>query len=181
MLIDSARAMTRRTVLSVVCAATLITAAPALAQGPQAQAPGVSVPIVGTAATGEVVNATFTIQRFVRNASTILAVGKLTGTITDPATGAVRNFVTQARVPLVTSAVTASCDVLHLVLGPLDLNLLGLNVHLDQVVLDITAIPGAGNLLGNLLCSIAGLLNGGLGGALGQIVGLLNQLLAILG
>ena len=38
----------------------------------------------------------------------------------------------------------AACNVLHLVLGPLDLNLLGLNVHLDKVVLDITAVPGAG-------------------------------------
>ena len=47
--------------------------------------------------------------------------------------------------------------MLHLVLGPLDLNLLGLRVQLNQVVLDITAIsgntPGAG-LLGNLLCGL---------------------------
>ena len=31
----------------------------------------------------------------------------------------------------------ASCDILNLVLGPLDLNVLGLEVHLNQVVLDI--------------------------------------------
>ena len=55
-----------------------------------------------------------------------------------------------------------SCDllVLNLVLGPLDLNLLGLVVHLNQVVLDIIAVTGAGNLLGNLLCAVAGLLDG---------------------
>jgi hypothetical protein len=53
----------------------------------------------------------------------------------------------------------AACNILHLVLGPLDLNLLGLVVHLNQVVLDITAVPGAGNLLGNLLCAITGLLD----------------------
>ena len=52
------------------------------------------------------------------------------------------------------------CPVLHLELGPLDLNLLGLRVQLNQVVLDITAIPGGGNLLGNLLCAVAGLLDG---------------------
>ena len=45
-------------------------------------------------------------------------------------------------------------------LGPLDLNLLGLEVHLDPVVLDIVAQPGPGNLLGNLLCAVAGLLDG---------------------
>ena len=72
----------------------------------------------------------------------------------------------------------ASCDILNLVLGPLDLNLLGLEVHLNQVVLDIVAASGAGNLLGNLLCAVAGLLDGG--ALLGQIAGLLNQILAIL-
>ena len=51
------------------------------------------------------------------------------------------------------------CPILHLVLGPLDLNLLGLVVHLDTIVLDLTAIPGAGDLLGNLLCAIVGLLD----------------------
>jgi hypothetical protein len=54
----------------------------------------------------------------------------------------------------------ATCSILHLVLGPLDLNLLGLKVHLDRVVLDITAQSGSGNLLGNLLCAVAHLLDG---------------------
>lgn len=78
------------------------------------------------------------------------------------------------------TAAAASCDVLNLVLGPLDLNLLGLSVHLDKVVLNIVAQSGAGNLLGNLLCSVAGLLDNGLGGALGQLTSLLNQILGAL-
>ena len=57
------------------------------------------------------------------------------------------------------AAAAATCPILHLVLGPLDLNLLGLMVHLDRVVLDITAQSGPGNLLGNLLCAVAGLLD----------------------
>ena len=60
-----------------------------------------------------------------------------------------------------TAFLPESPDFRQLTLGPLDLNLLGLMVHLDQVVLDITAQSGAGNLLGNLLCSVANLLNGG--------------------
>jgi hypothetical protein len=71
----------------------------------------------------------------------------------------------------------ASCPILHLVLGPVDLNLLGLVIHLDTVVLDITAIPGPGNLLGNLLCAIAGLLNGNLPPVL---MDLLNQILDLI-
>ena len=75
-----------------------------------------------------------------------------------------------------TAAPAISCDVLNLVLGPLDLNLLGLEIHLDQVVLDIIAVPGA--LLGDLLCAVAGLLSGGLlGNLLRQIADLLNQIL----
>jgi hypothetical protein len=75
----------------------------------------------------------------------------------------------------------AACPILHLELGPLDLDLLGLQVHLDKVVLNVQAQPGPGNLLGNLLCAVAGLLDGGLQGLLGQLVTLLNQILAQLG
>jgi len=74
-----------------------------------------------------------------------------------------------------------ACKVLNLVLGPLDLDLLGLQVHLDKVVLNIVAQSGAGNLLGNLLCAVAGLLDGPtLSGLLSQVSTLLNSILAIL-
>jgi hypothetical protein len=61
-------------------------------------------------------------------------------------------------------------------LGPLDLDLLGLQVHLNQIVLDIDAAAGPGNLLGNLLCAVAGLLDNP--GA--QLTRLLNDILGIL-
>lgn len=79
-----------------------------------------------------------------------------------------------------TAAAVPACNVLNLVLGPLDLDLLGLQVHLDRVVLNIVAQSGAGNLLGNLLCAVAGLLDGGLGGLLGKLSNLLNQILGAL-
>lgn len=69
---------------------------------------------------------------------------------------------------------SGSCEILRLELGPLDLNLLGLMVHLDRVELVITAQPGPGNLLGNLLCAVANLLNDG--NPLTGLVGLLNNL-----
>jgi hypothetical protein len=71
-----------------------------------------------------------------------------------------------------------SCRILHLELGPLDLNLLGLRIQLSRVVLDITAERGPGNLLGNLLCAIAGLLNGN---PTAGLVALLNRILGING
>jgi hypothetical protein len=54
-----------------------------------------------------------------------------------------------------TASPLAICPVLDLTLGPLDLNLLGLMVHLNQVHLTITA-DSNGGILGSLLC---GLLN----------------------
>ena len=82
------------------------------------------------------------------------------------------------QVPVNLAGTAGSCPVLHLDLGPLDLNLLGLKVHLNEVVLDITAQSGPGNLLGNLLCAIAHLLDGG---STAGLAGLLNNLLTVLG
>ena len=95
----------------------------------------------------------------------------------------VRKINGQALDGAVTAPGAASaCDILNLVLGPLDLNVLGLEVHLKKVVLDVVAVAGAGNLLGNLLCAVAGLLDGGpLAGLLGQLTTLLNQILGALG
>jgi hypothetical protein len=76
-----------------------------------------------------------------------------------------------------------TCSILNLALGPVDLTLLGLNVHLDNcangpVTVTITAVTGQGNLLGNLLCELVdgNLLNVGatLQGILQQLVGLLT-------
>ena len=49
--------------------------------------------------------------------------------------------------------------ILSLVLGPINLNLLGLSVRTNQINLRIDAVQGAGNLLGNLLCGITGILD----------------------
>jgi hypothetical protein len=93
--------------------------------------------------------------------------------------GATLGTASQAvTVPL---AATGTCQVLNLDLGPLDLNLLGLVVHLNEVVLNITADQAPGNLLGNLLCAVSHLLDGtGGAGALNGVVVLLNRILALL-
>src|SRR6185503_13630917 len=111
----------------------------------------------------------------------IVAVGTLTGTLTNSVGAVLGSIVNTITMILDSAATQASCQILHLVLGPLDLNLLGLMVHLNQVVLDITAQPGPGNLLGNLLCAVANLLNGGnLSASLTQLISLLNQILSSL-
>jgi hypothetical protein len=53
-----------------------------------------------------------------------------------------------------TGAPTGQCSVLNLVLGPLNLDLLGLIVQLNKVQLDISANPVG--TLGTLFCQLAG-------------------------
>ena len=142
---------------------------------------GVAIPITGTftdalGGAGRFAG-TFNLQRFAVQNNQLVAIGTLTGTLTN-SVGAVLGSIVNTITMAVTST-QASCEILNLVLGPLDLNLLGLEVHLNQVVLNITAQSGPGNLLGKLLCAVANLLNGG--GLLSQIVNLLNQILGQLG
>jgi hypothetical protein len=80
-----------------------------------------------------------------------------------------------------TGAGGASCQILLLQIpGGLTLDLLGLQVLLQALRLDILAVRGAGNLLGNLLCGVVNLLNGinlaGLLGGLGNVAQLLGSL-----
>jgi hypothetical protein len=64
-------------------------------------------------------------------------------------------------IPATTADHQGTCQVLKLILGPLHLDLLGLNVDLygrnkqSPVIVTITALPGHG-LLGDVLCSLAG-------------------------
>lgn len=136
--------------------------------------------IVGRTSEGDKVKGTFTPTRFVERDGTLYAKGFLGGKIVEK-NGKVTKFSGQSVTDARTSGRAAACDVLNLVLGPLDLNVLGLQVNLQRVVLDIVAVSGAGQLLGNLLCAVAGLLDGGLlAGILGQLTTLLNQILAAL-
>ena len=142
-----------------------------------------AIPVSSAADSANQFTGTFTLQRFARDGNNVVAIGVISGTATNAANGAVTTGVQTVSFVVTPSTVAgpegitiaAVCPILHLDLGPLNLNLLGLVVHLNQIVLDITAVSGAGNLLGNLLCAVAGLLDNP-----GGLAALLNQILAIL-
>ena len=76
----------------------------------------------------------------------------------------------------------ASCDILFLDLGPIHLDLLGLVLDVSQIIIDLDAVTGGGNLLGNLLCGLLGLLDiPGLLGAISNLLDLINQILGGIG
>jgi hypothetical protein len=170
-------------VLAAVCAAALIAPVAAGAQTPTTTGiPTTSfthIPVAGKVQNGKQFTGHFDVTQFVTRAGRTYALGTLTGRIGN-------RTVSRSNVAIPTSVAkgsgvspAATCPILHLVLGPLNLNLLGLTVHLNQVVLVINAHSGPGNLLGNLLCSVANLLNG-TGAATplspAQLTGLLNVL-----
>jgi hypothetical protein len=109
-------------------------------------------------------------------ASTVNGALQVTGTATNLATGQSGAFTLLGTITQATT--TAACSILHLDIQPISLDLLGLQVNTSEIVLDITAQPGPGNLLGNLLCGVANLLNGG---NLTGISNLLNNIFAALG
>jgi hypothetical protein len=142
----------------------------------QAKPAAAAVPINVTGVTdaGDSFAGVVTLTNVVSDAGNLFGVGTLTGTLTGAAGGTVTDV--PVSLPL---AVSGTCDILHLDLGPLDLDVLGLVVHLDEVVLDITAQSGAGNLLGNLLCAVTHLLDSNASG--NALANLLTRILGLLG
>lgn len=163
--------MTRFALASLLLFATAFTA-PALVSAQTASKSALTIPVTGSGS-GSTFTGTFQLQKFATDATgQLVATGLLSGIVTS-ATGATTSIVRSITLPATVG--TATCQILHLDLGPLSLDLLGLQVNLSEIVLDITAQSGAGNLLGNLLCSVANLLNNPSG-----LATLLNQILAAL-
>jgi hypothetical protein len=179
--------------LKGICAAAalvttlLVTPGSAPAQTPTGGA-GLSIPVTGRL-DGKNASGIFTLRRFEAVNGAVHAVGTLTmswqnrtaATVVSvpvnlsTGSGAKKASAISVDAALDAVAPAQSCDILNLTLGPLDLNLLGLRIQLDQVNLDITGETGAGNLLGNLLCAVAGLLDPQ--SPLDQLIATLNQLL----
>jgi hypothetical protein len=142
--------------------------APLSAAATQSGNPTKNIAVTGT----NITDATLDITRFAVQSGKIVALATLKGTVNG------QQVTQQITLPVTIGQHT--CEILHLELGPLDLDLLGLKVHLDKVVLDITAQSGPGNLLGNLLCSVAQLLDN-TNASLSAIVAKLNDILRALG
>jgi len=150
--------------------ATALAPATAAAQPVPAATP-LSIPVTGSGG-GAVFTGTFQLQRFATDQGQLVARGLLTGVVTT-LTGTTTSVARTLTIPA--AVVNPTCDILHLDLGPLNLDVLGLQINLNQIILDITAQAGAGNLLGNLLCAVTNLLN-----SPGRLATLLNSILALI-
>ena len=122
--------------------------------------------MTGKAKNGKKFSGTYTIQRFARSGGKQFAVGTLKGRL-----GGRQVTKKNVKIPValerheaadasqVPNPTPGACQILDLVLQPIDLNLLGLRVATSRIEALIEAVPGAGALLGNLLCAITGILD----------------------
>jgi hypothetical protein len=171
--------MTSRTIaLAVLALAFALVVAPieAAAQGPSRASLPSTIPVSGTfvdAAGPGTFAGTLTIARFASRDRQLVVLGTIDGTLTDaagtrsvtaqPVTLPVTNVgvsgasQTRADGPISTQQAEEDCQLVHLEFGGIVLNVLGLQVSLSPIVLDIAL----GGLLGGLLCGLLGALGGG--------------------
>jgi len=153
------------------------------------------VDITGKAKNGKQFTGTYTIKRFTHRGDQIYAVGTMQGKLKNrkvkrsnvriPVSLKRHSAATTSQLPPVTDdpdPTAGACQVLDLVLNPIDLNLLGLRVATSRIEVLVEAIPGANALLGNLLCGITGILDpqGTTAQPVGILTRVLNALLALL-
>jgi hypothetical protein len=140
------------------------------------------VPVTGKAQGGKSFNGTYAIERFRTTRGRLVSTGTLRGRL-----GRRRVVERDVSMPAVLSSdaesaqlppIPNACEILNLVLGPINLDLLGLVVRTNQINVRIDAVPGPGNLLGNLLCAITGILDPQTASARDQSAAL-NALLAL--
>ncbi len=170
---DSAESDTRRSLLKALAAAGVVGGGSLAASGSAAAQGGGSsllknIDVTGTLSDGGSFDGTMNITKLdVTNGGDSLTVGGvLKGTATT-ADGTTRRVTQQFSITgalqdilgVITPDSQQECPILTLDLGPINLDVLGLQVDLSRVELDITAVAGQGNLLGNLLCAVANLLN----------------------
>jgi hypothetical protein len=147
------------------------------------------LPIAGTAPGGVTFAGTLSVQKFSQRGGQPVAIGMVSGsaTLSGASLGTVLTGPIEFPVQLAAgSALTSNapisvqqatnCQVLHLDLGAVNLNVLGLTVATQPISIDLSGVTGGTNVLGTLICTILETVNNVVG-----LVNLLNQLLGILG
>ena len=172
---------------------------PAVIKAGQSVPKALVLPLSGVGSDGVTFKGTVAVQRFVHRGDDVFAIGAVSGSLSGPA-GPIGTavylpvafpvqvgngqsarmeggYIEPASVSAhdygarVILAQATTCGVLHLDLGAVDLNLLGVAVTTTPVTIDING--DTGGPLGNLVCTVLSTVN--------NVVGLVNLLNSILG
>jgi hypothetical protein len=193
--------VTKRFRFSLFALMTISFVLPAmLAAADQPSSPKALVlPIAGAGTGGATFTGTVAVQRFVQRNGQVFAIGAVSGSLSGPAGPIGTSIYFPAAFPVhvgngfsaraergriypaslaapesgarVILAQASTCGVLHLDLGAVNLNLLGVAVTTAPVAIDING--DTGGPLGNLVCAVLATVN--------NVVGLVNLLNSVLG
>jgi hypothetical protein len=177
--------VSRKSMVALALSSMLVLAlAGPVAAQPDRTALVTDIPVTGTLEDGGTFEGLLTITNVALNQAGELVVGGVLNGVATPVVGDAVNIVNQAFNVVADLSGAGQgpggqgrCQILFLDLGPIFLDVLGLEVSLSQIELDITAVSGPGNLLGNLLCAVAGLLDGGPGNLLNNLLRNINRIL----
>jgi len=161
----------------------------------RAQAP-LQVPITGVVAGGGSFAGTLSIAKFAARDGQVVAIGMLRGTVTSAAGVPVGTaLVGPTELPVQVSGAAAArsaaasgvviqqtCELLHLDIQPITLDVLGLQVTTLPIGIDLVASGEGTDVLGRLICTVLETVGNviGLVDLLNQILGLLTGLLGAL-
>lgn len=160
------------------------------------QAP-LQVPITGVVAGGGSFAGTLSIAKFAARDGQVVAIGMLRGTVTGAAGAPVGTaLVGPTELPVQVSGAAAArssaaasgvviqqtCELLHLEIQPITLDVLGLQVTTLPIGIDLVASGEGTDVLGRLICTVLETVGNviGLVDLLNQILGLLTGLLGAL-
>jgi hypothetical protein len=172
---------------------------PPAARADQPSPKALVLPITGAGAGGVTFNGTVAVQRFVARNGQVFAIGAVSGSVSGPAGPMGTSIYLPVAFPVQVSSLVAraesgrihpaslsvpdsgarvvfvqasTCGVLHLDLGAINLNLLGVVVTTTPVTIDING--NTGGPLGNLVCAALATVNNVVG-----VVNLLNSILSL--
>jgi hypothetical protein len=98
---------------------------------------------------------TLAIRGFAVENNALVAIGRLTGTLTDEG-GLVTSSMRTVTIPVSTvTPPTITCDSVLLTLAPADTDLSGLVAHVDAITIELGPAPPGDTLLRNLMCQAA--------------------------
>jgi hypothetical protein len=156
---------------------------------PKDEAGALTLPLAGTSPTGATFTGTFTVNRFVAQGSAVFAEGVLSGTVSSSGLPVGTALQVPVRLPVTGNwspvarrapgrgadivLVQSTCGVLHIDLGAVNLNLLGIAFSTSPISLDLSG--NTAGPLGTLVCAVLGVV-----GSVANLVNLLNQILGAL-
>lgn len=143
----------RKLLLGFATALALVALTAATAGASTAPAAVASVPVTGTSAAGDTFAGTMDITAFAVENGQIVAVGTISGTLQDAAGNTIGSVSDVAVAAPVQAQQATSCTLVSFSLGPIDLGVDGIAVHVEPIGLSLQL----SGFLGTLLCPLLGI------------------------